>query len=203
MPLVEKFCNGRQVIIAGSSWEPDEEALTTLVKDPENRLKFIIAPHDPSPARIRFIREKLERPVICYSELNDNNASKADILVIDSVGILSQLYRYATIAYIGGGFGSGIHNIQEPVTFGVPVLFGPNYRKFREARDLVDLGGAFSISSSDELSKKIIELTGNPAEHKLVSAICRGYVEDNCGATARIMEWLEADARQRAEKVNG
>jgi 3-deoxy-D-manno-octulosonic-acid transferase len=192
MPLIEKFCAGKQVFIAGSSWEPDEAVfipLTRRRRDPD--LKYIIAPHDTSPGRIRSIRGQLDRPALCYSELNAGNATTTDILIIDSVGILSKLYRYATIAMIGGGFGSGIHNIQEPVTFGVPVIFGPNYHKFREARDLIELGGAFSITSLDELVKKIIEITGNPREHLRLSAICRKYVEENRGATERIIRFLE------------
>jgi 3-deoxy-D-manno-octulosonic-acid transferase len=191
MPLVEKFCLGSQVFIAGSSWEPDEAVFIPLTKKHDIRLKYMIAPHDTSSARIRFIRENLDRPAICYSELNGENAGMADVLIIDSVGILSQLYRYATVAFIGGGFGSGIHNIQEPVTFGVPVLFGPNYHKFSEARDLVALGGAFTINSSDGLMKRVVEITSNEQEHDRLSAICRNYVEENRGATEKIMSFLE------------
>ena len=157
MPMIEKFCAGQQIFIAGSSWEPDEAVFIPLIRHRELNLKYIIAPHDTSSGRIRFIREHLDQPVICYSELNDDNAGLADILIIDSVGILSKLYRYATVAFIGGGFGGGIHNIQEPVTFGVPVLFGPNYHKFSEARDLVSLGGVFCVTSSEELINKVME----------------------------------------------
>ena len=157
----------------------------------ELNLKYIIAPHDTSPARIRFISEHIGRTIVLYSELNETNAGLADVLVIDSVGILSKLYRFATIAYIGGGFGNGIHNIQEPVTFGVPVIFGPNYHKFSEARDLVSLGGAFSITTSEELLSKVGEITSNPQEHLRLSAICRNYVEKSRGATEKIMEFLE------------
>ena len=191
MPLIEKFCSGKQLFIAGSSWEPDEAVFIPLVQQRELNLKYIIAPHDTSPARIRFISEHIDRATVLYSELNETNATLADVLIIDSVGILSKLYRYATVAYIGGGFGNGIHNIQEPVTFGVPVLFGPNYHKFSEARDLVSLGGAFSISASDELVNKVREITSDPQEHLRLSAICRNYVEKNRGATERILEFLE------------
>lgn len=191
MPLAEKFCAGKNVFIAGSCWEPDEEVFIPLTHHRELNLKYIIAPHDTSPARIKYIREHLDREVVCYSELNDGNALLAEVLIIDSVGILSQLYRYATIAFIGGGFSGGIHNIQEPVTFGVPVVFGPNYHKFREARDLVALGGAFSVTSSKELLGKVMEITGNTQEHDRLSEICKSYVEQNRGATNRIIRYLE------------
>ncbi|MCX6304463.1 MAG: 3-deoxy-D-manno-octulosonic acid transferase [Bacteroidetes bacterium] len=191
LPLVEKFCDGKQVFVAGSSWEPDEAVFLPLINRQETEMKFIIAPHDTSPARIRFIREHLNVPVVCYSELNGDNATATNVLLIDSVGILSRLYRYATIAFIGGGFGSGIHNIQEPVTFGVPVLFGPNYHKFSEARELVALKGAFCISSSEPLDQKVRDITGSRQEHSRLSAICSSYVTRNQGATEKIMQYLE------------
>jgi 3-deoxy-D-manno-octulosonic-acid transferase len=190
IPLIEKFCAGKQVFIAGSSWEPDEKVFIPLTQHKELNLKYIIAPHDTSPGRIKYILELLDQPAVCYSQLNDENAVAARVLIIDSVGLLSQLYRYAAIAFIGGGFGSGIHNIQEPVTFGAPVFFGPNYHKFREARDLVALEGAFSIADSGELMKKVVGITGNPKEHSRLSAICKKYVSENRGATEKIMTYL-------------
>lgn len=191
IPLIEKFCAGKPVFIAGSSWEPDETIFFPIISHKELNLKYIIAPHDTSRERIRDICERLPHPVVCYSELNDDNAILADYLIIDSVGILSQLYRYATIAFIGGGFGGGLHNIQEPVTFGVPVFFGPNYHKFREARELVSIGGAFSIDSSGDLIRKVRDIIANPKEHNRVSVICRNYVEENRGATEKIIRYLE------------
>ncbi|MCX6278030.1 MAG: 3-deoxy-D-manno-octulosonic acid transferase [Bacteroidetes bacterium] len=192
IPLIEKFCAGKQVFIAGSSWEPDEKVFVPLTRLRELNLKYIIAPHDTSPGRIREIRDRINQQSLCFSDLNDENANLADILIIDSVGILSQLYRYATIAFIGGGFAGGIHNIQEPVTFGVPVFFGPNYNKFREARDLVSLGGAFCVTSSGDLIKKVSEIIGNYQEYNRISAICRNYVEENRGATEKIVKYIEA-----------
>ncbi|MDP1621024.1 MAG: glycosyltransferase N-terminal domain-containing protein [Bacteroidales bacterium] len=191
MPLIEKFCAGKQVFIMGSSWEPDETVVFPLTRHKELNLKFIIAPHDTSPGRIRFIREHLDQPVVLFSELNNENAGMADALIVDSVGILSQLFRYATIAFIGGGFGSGIHNIQEPITFGVPVFFGPRYHKFREAGDLIALGGAFSITTTDELLKKVQEITQDQKEHSRLSGICTQYVAEHRGATKKIMRYLE------------
>jgi len=191
MPLVERFCGGKQVLIAGSTWEPDEAIILPLADHGRLNMKCIIAPHDTSPARVKSIREKLARKAICHSELDEDNADRFDILIIDSVGILSQLYRYAAFAFIGGGFGNGIHNIQEPVTFGVPVFFGPKYQKFSEARDLIALGGAFSVGSYAELEKKVLEIMEEPQEWKRLSAICKKYVEEHRGATNRIMTFIE------------
>lgn len=191
LPLVEKFCAGKQVFIAGSSWEPDEAMFLPLLKCKELNLKYIIAPHDTSPARIRYIREHLDQPSICFSELTADNAGDFDVLLIDSVGILSKLYRYATVAFIGGGYGVAIHNIQEPVTFGVPVFFGPNFQKFREARELVELGGAACIASPEELIARVKKISDDSREHGRLSDICRNYVEANRGATDKIMAYLE------------
>jgi 3-deoxy-D-manno-octulosonic-acid transferase len=191
IPVVEKFCAGREVLIAGSSWQPDEELILPLINRREFDIKYILAPHDTSPERVRSIRNRITLPVITFSELNENNAAAAEVLIIDSVGILSKLYRYATVAFIGGGFGKGIHNIQEPVTFGVPVFFGPAYHKFREARDLVQLGGVFSIPDTATLVEKTGEILGNPSERQRISDICKAYVAQNCGATVKIISYLE------------
>lgn len=187
-PLIEKFCDDKPVFIAGSSWEPDEAVFLPLINHERPGKKYIIAPHDTRPERVGYIREHLTKPSVCYSALNEENADHFDVLIIDSVGILNQLYQYATVAFIGGGFGSGLHNIQEPVTFGVPVFFGPRYHKFREARDLVALGGAFSVVTTAELIEKIRPVTDDRLEHQRISAICKNYVAQNIGATEKVMQ---------------
>lgn len=189
--LVGQFCRNHPVFIAGSCWEPDETVFLPLVNDPGSGMKYILAPHDTRPERVNRIREQITRKVLLYSELNGNNAETADILIIDSVGILNQLYQYASVAFIGGGFGSGLHNIQEPVTFGVPVFFGPVFGKFREATELVSLGGVFTVKSTTELREQLVRLLGDQTLYKAASGICRQYVEQNRGATEKIMEFLE------------
>jgi len=186
-PLVEQFAGDNRVFICGSTWKEDEALLLPLIRRRDPGLKFILAPHDPSPDRINYIMARLEQPVIRYSELNRENAGQAGILLIDSVGILAQLYQYATLAYVGGGFGSGIHNIQEPVTFGVPVFFGPGYHKFKEAVDLVALGGVFCVNSPEELIRKTDLILADRPVYQCISAICSHYVDENRGATEKIM----------------
>ena len=111
--------------------------------------------------------------------------------MIDSVGILAQLYQFATLAYVGGGFGAGLHNIQEPVTFGVPVFFGPKYHKFKEAVDLVGQGGVFCVNTSEELISKTDAILADPTGYKRLSDICRQYVDKNRGATDKIMKFFK------------
>jgi 3-deoxy-D-manno-octulosonic-acid transferase len=136
------------------------------------------------------VRSGIRNPepgTILFSDLNDDNALGARVLIIDGIGYLSHLYHYATIAYIGGGFGVGIHNILEAATFGKPVIFGPNYKKFREASELIDEGGAFAISNFQQLNDRTIELLTNPGSLQEASAICSGYVQKKKGATEIIL----------------
>lgn len=191
MPLIEKFCDGQQVFIVGSSWEPDEAVYLPVVNSGALKIKTIIAPHDVRHERVRSIRRSLTGKSILYSELNEANAGSADVLIIDSIGILNQIYRYATVAYIGGAFGSGLHNIQEPVTFGVPVIFGPRYQKFREAVELIKLGGVFPIKTKEEFEKIFSRLLSDRTFHSTTSSICLRYVDENRGATKAILSFLE------------
>ncbi|MDY0077905.1 MAG: glycosyltransferase N-terminal domain-containing protein [Bacteroidales bacterium] len=187
-PEVEKFIGNRKALIAGSSWPPDEQLLIPFLADLPADYCFIIAPHDVSKSHIKQIENALPEKAQLYSKFADPFASR--ILIIDQIGILSQLYQYAQIAYIGGGFGKAIHNIQEAVTFGVPVLFGPNHQQFNEAVDLVNLGGAFSISNADELKTQLLKLINDEKYRRQAASVCKKYVEDQLGATAKIMDYL-------------
>ena len=190
-PLIEQFINGSKVFIGGSTWKEDEALLIPLIQQKELNLKFILAPHDTSPGRIEYLIGLIDEPVVRYSELSQENALQAGVLIIDSVGILSRLYQYATLAFIGGGFGSGLHNIQEPITYGVPVFFGPGYHKFKEAVDLVGQGAAFSVTAADDLVTIVKRILGDPLEYQHLSAMCRDYVDENRGATTKIMHYFE------------
>ncbi|MEI6682348.1 MAG: glycosyltransferase N-terminal domain-containing protein [Bacteroidota bacterium] len=195
-PLVEQFAGDRQVFVCGSTWKEDEALLLPLINALTPAVRFIIAPHDTSPDRIRYILERVEQPVVRYSQLDASNAGQSNVLLIDSVGILAQLYQYATLAYVGGGFGAGLHNIQEPVTFGVPVFFGPRYHKFREAADLVELGGAVCVNGRQELETKARELLEDKILYRRLSELCSRYVEENRGATAKVMRFLKEKTNQ-------
>jgi len=187
-PEVEAFIDGRKAIIAGSSWPPDEQLLIPFLADLTSDYCLILAPHDVSKSHIRQIEKALPEKPQLYSEFDKPVLSR--ILIIDQIGLLSQLYQYAQIAYIGGGFGKAIHNIQEAVTFGVPVIFGPNHKQFNEAVDLVKLGGAFSISNADELKEQLLMLINDDEFHRQAALVCKKYVAEQLGATAKIMDYL-------------
>ena len=183
-PEIEAFIQNRQCIIAGSSWPPDEKLLIPYIERfPENYC-MIIAPHDIAEKHIQQLTEPLSDYQL-YTELTPQKSSK--VLVLNTIGILSQLYQYARFVYIGGGFGGNIHNIQEPVTFGCPVVFGPKYKSFKEAIDLTKLGGAFSIKSQDELNRVFDRLIHDEAFCQKASTICKDYLATQLGATEAIM----------------
>ena len=175
-PELEACIAGRECIIAGSSWPPDEKLLIPYLEQLPENYCMIIAPHDISEKHIQQIREGLKA------------VKPGKVYVIDTIGMLSQLYQYARFAYIGGGFGVNIHNIQEPVTFGCPVVFGPKYKSFKEAVDLVRLGGAFSIGNQDELSQAFDRLINDEAFYRQASETCREYLKSQLGATQTILE---------------
>ena len=175
-PKIEAFIGNRKCIIAGSSWPPDEKLLIPYLERLPEDYCMIIAPHDISEKHVQQIRENLKG-------VNPNK-----VYLIDTVGILSQLYQYARFVYIGGGFGVNIHNIQEPVTFGCPVVFGPKYKSFKEAVDLVQLGGAFSINDQDGLNQVFDRLINDEALYHQASKTCKDYLESQLGATEAILK---------------
>lgn len=182
-PLVEQFAAGHQVFIAGSTWPPDEAMVRLLIEKNIPNLKFIIAPHEVHEARIQRLVESLPHETVRFSQASDQNLAEARVLVIDNIGILSHLYQYADVANIGGGFGVGIHNILEAATFELPVLFGPNYHKFREAVELIAQGGAFSFGNEQEFLAAALPLLTDGSRRKAAAHIARQYVESRQGAT--------------------
>ncbi len=187
LPIVEKFKGNSLLIVAGSTWKPDEELLASFINQSAN-VKFILAAHEVSAANINRIHQLLKKPAISFSKVSESEIDKFEVLIIDSVGLLSSLYRYGEIAYIGGGFGVGIHNILEAATFGLPVIFGPNYKRFKEAVDLISEGGAFTISKSDELRQTLNTLVDDKNERQKAAQICSKYVAKNVGSTKHIVE---------------
>ena len=189
LPLIEKFCDGKDIFIAGSTWEPDEDILIKLINSEKTKYKFIIAPHMVDKPHIASLVEKIKKGhVVLYSEADLDNVLYAKVLIIDCIGILSNLYRYGKIAYIGGGFGSGIHNILEAATYGMPVIFGPKYHKFIEAVELIEKGGAYCIHNENEFMQVVMDLITNNKQLREKSAIAREYVQKNIGATQLILK---------------
>ncbi|MDR2139611.1 MAG: 3-deoxy-D-manno-octulosonic acid transferase [Tannerella sp.] len=186
LPTVEQFAgDGRPVVVAGSTWPQDEELLLSCFNaHPE--FKLILAPHEIHRAHLMDIESRLSRPSIRLSETNDQSVADKDCLIIDSFGLLSSIYRYGWIAYIGGGFGKGIHNTLEAAVYGIPVLFGPNYRKFREAKELIAAGGGFCVTDNTALAARISEWHLHPESCRNAGRMAGDYVQRNSGAAEKI-----------------
>lgn len=195
LPQIERFVEGSKVIVAGSTWSKDESLLQQLLKEPEaNDWKIIIAPHEIHKAHIEEIIA-LFKEVLLFSKFSDysvQHVKEAKVLVIDNIGMLSSLYYYGDIAYIGGGFGAGIHNTLEAATYGKPVIFGEKYEKFQEAVDLVTLMAGFSITNYEELHHIFHSLQDDTMREE-VGKIASQYVSQRSGATQIIMKYLETE----------
>ena len=187
IPVAEKFKRDQHVFVIGSSWDEDLEVLIPFVN--ENKLKFIIAPHEISETSITSLENALEVKSIRYSEAEGKTLDEYSVLIIDNIGLLSRLYRYGEFAYIGGAFGKGLHNILEAACYGVPILFGnKNYLKFQEAVDLINRGGAFEIRDYSDLKAKY-EMLNVASSFLLACEVTRQYVHENLGATEKIMSY--------------
>ncbi len=187
LPAIEKFRGREQLFVAGSSWEPDEDIIIRYINEHPMVMKWIIAPHEVDEAHLQRIERKITAGSVRYSSFDPAEGS-ARVMIIDNIGILSSVYRYATMAAVGGGFGKGIHNILEPACWGIPVLFGPNHGKFREAGDLTDRGGAVTFDSFDTFSATVNNYLSDNAALTAAGAACALYISDNKGATDRVYE---------------
>ncbi len=184
---LETFCSGYKILIAGSTWPKDEDLLVPFFNDAKPvGWKMIIAPHELSESGFQRIEEIANKLTERYSQAIENIES-AQILIIDNIGLLSKLYRFGNVAFVGGGFGTGIHNVLEPAVYGLPVVFGPRFGKFKEANDLVEKGGAFSVESYDELRATLGKLIEDETGRKGCSEVAENYVLQNSGATETIM----------------
>lgn len=207
-PAIEIFSRNAFTVLAGSTWGPDEEILAASIKN-FSKAKLVIAPHEIHKEHIEKICALFKGyRLIRFSEFNDKfmaayNAGgeelakyekeleQANVLLIDCLGILSSIYRYGKFAYIGGGFGVGIHNILEAATYGIPVVFGPNYRKFKEARDLISRQGATSVRGQEEFYGLLDNFIKSEAIRKERGKVCLDYVKENLGATEKIIGKIE------------
>ncbi|MBQ8282957.1 MAG: 3-deoxy-D-manno-octulosonic acid transferase [Paraprevotella sp.] len=187
LPIVEQFKQGSRLMVAGSSWGPDEDLIIPYFNEhPE--LKLIIAPHVIKESHLKEIEGKLQRPSIRYTQVAEENITKADCLIIDCFGLLSSIYRYGEIAYVGGGFGSGIHNVPEAAVYGLPVIIGPNNKKFREAQTLLSLGGCFEVQDSATFVETMDRLLLDEKFLRERGQIAGNYIFDNSGASNLVYE---------------
>jgi 3-deoxy-D-manno-octulosonic-acid transferase len=188
-PKVEAFQQNAPTLVIGSSWPEDERFLLPFLNQhlpPE--WKAIIAPHQIDERHLQQIEKGVALPMLRYSQATVSSAD-ARVLLIDNIGMLSSLYQYGAIAYIGGAFGSGLHNTLEPIAFGLPVLFGPKYSKFEEARYLVEAGGGFSINNQEELTQRFLDLQDEQYYHKAAQQ-AKAYIEQNRGASEKAVAYV-------------
>ena len=187
LPLVQKFKGDALTFVAGSSWGPDEDIFIPYFNaHPE--MKLIIAPHVVSDGHLKEIESKLQRSCIRYTQATEENVGQADCLIIDCYGLLSSIYRYGEISYIGGGFGVGIHNVLEAAVYGIPVIFGPNNKKFREAQHLLANKGGFEIQGSEDFEQLMNKFLNDEAYLKESGKAAGDYVKGNAGAMEKIMK---------------
>ncbi len=209
IPIVEQFCGNNQVIVAGSTWEEDEEEIDHFANT-RSDIRFIIAPHEIDEESLKDT-ERLFHRTIRYSELTagykkpyvgeklirdksgkENELLMPNVLIVDNIGLLSRLYHYATIAYVGGGFGDdGVHNVLEAAVYGRPVIFGPVYDKYVEAVELVGSGGGFSIENALEAEELFGDLLNDGEEYKKAADAAREYVHSRRGATEKIIQFIQ------------
>lgn len=191
LDFIETFKNNTTTIVIGSSWPKDEELVLNFINSSTANCKYIIAPHNIKQEQIQQLKVNCVKKVVLFSEKEDTNLADYDVFIIDTIGILTKIYSYADIAYVGGGFGHpGVHNILEPATFGTPIVIGPNYSHFAEAIDLVDLKGCITINSQTELNKSLENLITNTSERIKMGTICTQFVQKNKGAINQIIKYI-------------
>lgn len=186
--IAKTFSSGKYTMVAGSTWPADHDVLVKFVNYTRHNIKLIIAPHEIHEKEIEALALRFNKRVIRYSQSAASDLSLAEILIVDNIGILSSIYQYGELAYIGGGFGKNIHNILEACTHGVPVMFGPKYKNFLEARELVDVGGAFPVNSYDSLVKNAEALIEDKVLLRNAGLIAENYVKARIGATRLIVD---------------
>lgn len=192
VPFIESFCknkNGEEafILIAGSSWKKDEDIFIPYFNSSPN-MKLIIAPHIINRERLDSIISRLNRPYLLYSQADEHKIKEAECLIIDSFGLLSSIYRYGKVAYVGGGFGEGIHNVLEAAVYGIPVIFGPNFQKFIEAKELIRTGGGFAIKNRKEFESLIKILISNKERLTSAGEKSKNTIQSNLGATDKIIK---------------
>lgn len=189
--FIRRFKGASVCVVAGSTWPEDEAVLVDYINTSNQKTKWVIAPHNIKSKHIERLRSSILKKSIVYSERANHNIQDADVFIVDTIGLLTKIYSYADIAYVGGGFATGLHNTLEPAVFGVPIVIGPQYHGFKEAEDLVELGGLLPITNSREFNDIIQELVNQSAKRKTVGEINATYITNNLGATQTITEHLQ------------
>ncbi|WP_281636323.1 3-deoxy-D-manno-octulosonic acid transferase [Flavobacterium marginilacus] len=190
LEFIAQFKNNKTTIVIGSSWPKDESLLTDYINSCPHDVKFIIAPHNIKPEQIQQLQNSITKKTVLFSEKENKELSQFEVFIIDTIGILTKIYSYGDIAYVGGGFGKGIHNLLEPATFGIPIVIGPNFSHFDEAVKLVENKGCASVKNFSELEIIFSTLIQNTETRHQKGKICAEFVQNNKGATDCILSQI-------------
>jgi 3-deoxy-D-manno-octulosonic-acid transferase len=190
LEFMSAFKQGHPCLVAGSTWPEDEAILLDYINTPNLQMKFAIAPHNIKEAHVQRFKSGITKKTVLYSELDQTDITDAEVLIIDTVGLLTKIYSYADMAYVGGGFATGLHNTLEPAVFGIPVLIGPQYKGFKEAEDLVALKGVLPVTDTLGLQTILHELLQNPVFRKTTGKINANYIAQNKGASLKILDHI-------------
>ena len=185
--FMERFRGSRPCLVAGSSWPEDHQIMVPWM-DNMGEACLVIAPHKVDSKTLEDLQSKLKKRAVRYSEIESVDLQQYDVLILDTIGLLTQAYRYADIAYVGGGFATGLHNTLEPAVYGIPVLIGPDYHDFREAEELVRAGGIQVVENSQELQNTVTRLMQSGEERRRIGSINTAYIQENMGASDKIMK---------------
>lgn len=188
--FMQQFKNGSRIMVGGSTWPEDEEVIVPYINSNDTSLKFVLAPHNIKSEHIAKLKSAINKKTILYSEIKHNNLADYKVLIVDTIGILTKIYSYADISYVGGGFATGLHNTLEPAVHGIPVLIGPKYQGFKEAKDLVALGGIVVVNSKSEFKAVCHQLENDDSLLQKTGNINSLYVTKNKGASDQIMKYI-------------
>ena len=190
LEFMRNFKGSSPCFVAGSTWPEDEAILTAYINASPQNIKYLIAPHNIDKKQVNFLKKSISKKVLCYSEIKDNNTKDYQVLLIDTIGLLTKIYNYADLAYVGGGFSTGLHNTLEPAVFGIPVIIGPNYDGFKEAEDLVSLKGITPINNAKTFKILMNRFLEDATFLENTGLINKNYVTANIGATKQILKHL-------------
>ncbi|MEW2920249.1 glycosyltransferase N-terminal domain-containing protein [Muricauda sp. ANG21] len=191
LDFMSKFKEDRFCLVAGSTWPEDEEILINFINDAPDSIKFVLAPHQIKQTHIENITKALTKKTVCYTQLKGEDVSLFSVLIIDTIGLLTKIYSYADVAYVGGGFATGLHNTLEPAVFGVPVIIGPHFEGFKEAEDLVAQKGILPIHNQESFTSIMNGFLANPTSIAKTGKINSDYIANNLGATSLVMDHIK------------
>ena len=193
LQFIQEFVNNSYTVVAGSTWKDDEDLLVNYINTKASKNeKFIIAPHNINSDAIKELKASIHKKVVMFSEKERQNIAEFQVFIVDTIGILTKIYSYANVAYVGGGFTkSGVHNVLEPATFGIPIVIGPNYFKFNEAKDLIKNEACFVVDNSQKLSVLLNEFFQQKTKREQAGKNALNYVKNKTGATAKILNYLQ------------